>query len=77
MNHSAIGDPQDGPTTIPENDMPTLRKETPMHMPPPNQKVLSLEKPQIDHVKGKLVVPTAVALGNMQEAPVSWIALFA
>ena len=75
VNHSVIADPQDGPKTIPENSMPTLNREIQKHMPPPNQKVLSLESPT-DHAKGRLIVPTAVALGNMQEAPVSWIVFF-
>jgi hypothetical protein len=74
MNHSAIDDTQEQ-KTIPEKDMPILERESHMHMLP-NHEVLSLEKTPIDRVKGGLVVPTAVALGNMQEAPVSWIVLF-
>ena len=69
MNHTAIDDAQEQ-KTIPEKDMPILEKESHIHMPP-NEKVLSVEKTPIDRVKGGLVVPTAVALGNMQEAPVS------
>jgi hypothetical protein len=60
MNHSAMGDPQDGPKkTISQNELaygPTL-----IQMPPPNQKIISFENYPINRVKGKLVVPTAVA----------------
>ena len=61
INHSATGDPQDGPRTI--NKLTILDIETDVQMPPPNQKVLSLG------------THSTVALGNIKEFPVSWMAL--
>ena len=67
-NHSAMGDPQNGPSTISQKEF--AYKQTLDQMPPPNQKFLPLENSPVDLVTNK-VVPTAVALGNMKEAPVS------
>jgi len=81
INHSAMDNPQDGPKTILQNEMtprvykPTLDTATHVQMPPPNEKILSSENRPIARVKGK-VVPTAVALGNMKETPVSCIGFF-
>ena len=61
-NQSAMGDPQNGPSTISRNEF--AYKQT------LDQKLFSLENRLADLVKSK-VVPTAVALGNMKEAPVS------
>ena len=69
-NHSAVGDPEDGPSTISRNEF--AYKQTLDQMPPIplNPNFLPLENRLIDPVKS-MVVPTAVALGNMKEAPVS------
>ena len=68
QNQSAMGDLQNRPNTISRNEF--AYKRTVDQMPPPNQEFLSLGNRPIDLVKS-MVVPTAVALDNMKEAPVS------
>ena len=65
-NHSAVDDPQNGPSTVSRNEF--AYKQTVDQTP--NQKLLSLENRPTDLVKSR-VVPIAVALDNMKEAPVS------
>jgi hypothetical protein len=72
LNRSAMGDPQTGPSTISRNEF--AYKQT-VDQIPPNQNFLSLENRPIDPVKSR-VVPTAVALDNMKETPVSWIFIY-
>ena len=70
-NHPAMSDPQNGPSTISRNGF--AYKQTVDQIPLPNQNFLSpLENRPTDLVKSR-VVPTAVALNNMKEAPVSRI----
>ena len=66
-NNSAMGDPQNGPSTISRNEFAYKQA---VDQIPPNQKFLSLDNRPIDLAKS-IVVPTAVALDNMKEAPVS------
>ena len=76
MNDS---DPQGGPKKVSQNELAykprSDRAATNVQMPPPNQKVLSVENRPIASVKEK-VMPTAVALSNMKETPVSRITFF-
>ncbi|KAF8801322.1 hypothetical protein BYT27DRAFT_6798688 [Phlegmacium glaucopus] len=78
INHLSKDNLQDKPKTISQNELtpraykPTLDTATQEQMPPPNQKVPSLENHPITRVTGK-VVPTTVALGKMKETPVSYI----
>jgi hypothetical protein len=69
---SPQGLPDISPTAVaarpPRNEF--AYKQTVDQMPPLNQKIFSLENHPIDLVKSR-IVPTAVALDNMKEAPVS------
>ena len=67
-NHSTTGDTQNVPSTISRNEL--AYKQTIDQIPLPNQNFLALENRASDLVKSR-VVPTAVALDNMKEAPVS------
>ena len=66
-NHSAMGDTQNVLSTISRNEL--AYKQTVDQIPPPNQKSFPLENRAFDLLNSR-VVPTAIALDNMKDAPV-------